>query len=512
LPVNYVNSSDTRGTQYRLAYSFKANYTYQIVVNAAEKTSTQGSGNNLYLRLALSGSSGSTNPPCKGPENRTRDISGNDVAQTTNGATFTDYTLTYNPSSAFQSLDVTAYSAVNGGSNAIRLRKIAITETAPAAPVFTLPTSTNVTCGSTAAKTFTVTTQSNPNNLTITDYTWNLGATPNGWLYNGNAAPQTISTGTTASINLTPACGTVQSNISATVTAGGNFYNTNICAINKTAPSLSITGDASICSGSATYSIANLPCDASVTWSLSPNSGIVSPNCTSCPSITLTKTGSGTVTLSATVTTSCSGVQPPTPITITVGDPNLQFQVYASIVQDCYLTNEYYDFYVMPTTEQQASIVRYVWGYRDLSTNLGTVTQPDGGSGEAILFPYEGRFDVFVQVESLCGSNTESVYNFITASESCPGFAFNASVAPNPSQSDVLVTLTDQNEDLKALPVNTDVTMDLYQVNSTQKVKQWKFKHNRSKYQINVRGLHKGVYTLVITMGKYKCTKQLLVR
>jgi hypothetical protein len=161
----------------------------------------------------------------------------------------------------------------------------------------------------------------------------------------------------------------------------------------------------------------------------------------------------------------------------------LQFQVYASIVQDCYLTNEYYDFYVMPTTEQQASIVRYVWGYRDLSTNLGTVTQPDGGSGEAILFPYEGRFDVFVQVESLCGSNTESVYNFITASESCPGFAFNASVAPNPSQSDVLVTLTDQNEDLKALPVNTDVTMDLYQVNSTQKVKQWKFKHNRSKYR-----------------------------
>lgn len=126
--------------QYRLPYSFKTNYTYQIVVNAAEKTSTQGSGNNLYLRLALSNSSDTPDPPCNGPENRTRDVSGNDVAQMTNGTTFKDYTLTYTPTAAFPSLDVTAYSAVNGGANAVRLNKITITETPPSPPtgVFTL--------------------------------------------------------------------------------------------------------------------------------------------------------------------------------------------------------------------------------------------------------------------------------------------------------------------------------------------------------------------------------------
>lgn len=412
--------------------------------------------------------------------------------------------------SNFSYLTLANIPSANGGLQTIEISKITITETAPAAPVFTLPTSTNVTCGSTSSKTFTVTTQSNPGNLSITDYTWNLGATPNGWLYNGNPAPQTVSTGTTASINLTPVCGSTHSNISATVTAGGNTYNTTGGTINITAPTLSITGDGTICSGSASYSISSLPCDASVTWSASP-SGIVSLSCTSCSSTTLTKTGSGTVTLSATVTTSCSGVQSPITKTITVGDPNLQFQVYPSTSQDCYLTNEYYDFYVMPTTEQQASIVNYVWGYRDLSTNVATVTQPYGVSGEAILFPYEGTFEVFVQAEGLCGDGQESVYNFVTAVESCPGFAFNASVAPNPSQNDAFVTITDQSKDVKALPANTDVTMDLYQVNSTQKVKQWRFKNDRNKYQINVSGLHRGMYTLVITIGKYKRAKQLLI-
>jgi hypothetical protein len=46
---------------------------------------------------------------------------------------------------------------------------------------------------------------------------------------------------------------------------------------------------------------------------------------------------------------------------------------------------------------------------------------------------------------------------------------------------------------------------------STQKVKHWKFRNDRNKYQINVRGLHKGMYTLVITIGKYKRAKQLLI-
>jgi hypothetical protein len=398
----------------------------------------------------------------------------------------------------------------SSNSQYIYIKKITIIETAPPAPVFTLPPSTNVTCGSTAAKTFTVITQSNPNNLTITEYSWNLGVN-NGWLYNGSAAPSTpISTGTNNSITLTPVCGTSHSNISATVTAGGNTYNATGGSINVTAPSLSITGDGTICSGTATYSIANLPCDASVTWNLSPNSGIVSPNCTSCPSITLTKTGSGTVTLTATITTSCS-VQSPISKTVAVGAPDYQFQVYSSSSPDCYLTNEYYDFYVMPTTEQQQSIDRYIWGYRDLSTNVATIVNYDGVSGEAILFPYEGMFEVFVQAENSCGDGQESVYNFITAVESCPGFAFNASVAPNPSQNDAFVSITDQSKEVKALAANTDVIMDLYEVNSTQKVKQWRFKNDRNKYQINVRGLHKGMYTLVITIGKYKRAKQLLI-
>ena len=79
-----------------------------------------------------------------------------------------------NPSYAFDNLTIS---------------KIVITKTA-IVPSFTLtPTTTALTCGTTSPVTFTV---NNPGNVTgITNYSWHLGATPNGWkLPNGSAAPQ----------------------------------------------------------------------------------------------------------------------------------------------------------------------------------------------------------------------------------------------------------------------------------------------------------------------------------
>ncbi len=185
----------------------------------------------------------------------------------------------------------------------LKISKIVISKSLIVANDFSVPATMAVTCGSTTPVIFTVT--NGAGRPGVTGYTWYLGPN-NGWLYNGVAAPAAIPT-TPNTITLTPICGSMQSNVSATVHLGTTDILTNICVVSITQPSLSLSGNAVLCS-SGTYSIAGLPCNASVVWSISP-AGLVSSTSTTAPTITLTKISSGNITLTANVT-SCGTAQP----------------------------------------------------------------------------------------------------------------------------------------------------------------------------------------------------------
>lgn len=161
------------------------------------------------------------------------------------------------------------------------------------------PANVSISCGSITPVTFTI---NNLNNITgITNYTWNLGPTPNGWLLpNGNPAPQSYSTGMTNTLSLIPVCGFTQSDISASITVSGINCNANTSTVTLSPPAMNINGNTTLCSGSSVYTLSNVPCNASVTWSASPASGIISlsPNGNS---VTVTKTGAGRVSLMATI-------------------------------------------------------------------------------------------------------------------------------------------------------------------------------------------------------------------
>src|SRR5690606_38020494 len=95
--------------------------------------------------------------------------------------------------------------------------------------------------------------------------------------------------------------------------------------------------------GTSNYSINNLPCNASVSWSASPG-GVVSLSCTSCPSITLTKLADGVVTLSATITktNACSSGTETKDLTITVAAPKI---IYTPSGQEAYnLTGQRFNY------------------------------------------------------------------------------------------------------------------------------------------------------------------------
>ncbi len=183
-----------------------------------------------------------------------------------------------------------------GAIGVVSINSITITETHP----FSLsPSTINLSCGSTSPQTFTVGNSTNAPG--VTNYTWNLGAN-NGWLYNGNPAPASISTGTTNTITLVPDCGKALSNVTATVTVGGTGYTTNASAVSIAQPTYSISGSSSICSGSSSYSITGLLCNSSVVWTAPPSNIASLSSLTGSPT-TLTYNGTpGDFTLTANVT------------------------------------------------------------------------------------------------------------------------------------------------------------------------------------------------------------------
>ncbi|HET7115470.1 MAG TPA: hypothetical protein VFI29_03225 [Hanamia sp.] len=292
----------------------------------------------LCVRLDLNNGGNGGNTLCNGTG--VIDASGSGglkQSQQITSTTFTDYIFNYYSLASFEPyLVIAAIPQIGISSQTILIRKITIEETPP--PVsFTLPVSLSFQCGSTTPQTFAVT---NVYGTTgITNYTWNLGSATNGWLFNGNPAPQAISTGTTNTLTLTPVCGASQNNISATVTANGNNYATNSSIVSLTPPSITISGNSSLCSGTSTYSVSNVPCNGTVTWSASP-SGIISlsPNGSS---VSVTKVGNGGVTLTAKIN-ACSNYS--VHMAIAVGTPEQSYGIYPVDYPSSYCTGENYSY------------------------------------------------------------------------------------------------------------------------------------------------------------------------
>lgn len=179
-------------------------------------------------------------------------------------------------------------------------------------PIFTLnPTSLNLNCGDTSSKTFTVTSTCLPQGANVS-YNWSYNS---GWTGN-NSNTNTITLAPTSGINL-------PGNVSVTPFFNGIAQPTRTCIVTSApfSSSATISGNSALCS-SSTYSINGLLAGQSVTlWSLS-NPSIATLSATSGNSTTLTKIGDGSVTLTATITNSCSQTTTK-PITIYAGSGNV---------------------------------------------------------------------------------------------------------------------------------------------------------------------------------------------
>ena len=159
-------------------------------------------------------------------------------------------------------------------------------------------TSLNLTCGASSPYTFTV---ENGNQASCLSYQWDLGSDNNNWLYNGNPAPRYITT-TTYSLTLTPAtCNGKPADVSVILKVNNTDFTTLKVPVTLTIPPFSISGKGNICN-SADYNIENLPCNATVNWSISNSLGLLTTNGNTA---TIKIVNDGWITLTATITGLC---------------------------------------------------------------------------------------------------------------------------------------------------------------------------------------------------------------
>ena len=309
LDCNYDQYGTSYGTAVNIQFPWKPYHSYAVDayatgLAAADGVSTIG---DLNLWMGVNNGGAATNPStnCSGAQPFTplqMYASLNYGLTSSNTSIYPSNQLNFVCPAQLQTFLVAGYGI--GGAGSVLVQKIVIYESKD----FTLsPATATITCGSFVPITFSV---ANPGQVTVTNYVWNLGA-GNTWLYNGTAAPASITT-TTPNITLTPAPGTTTpTNVSVNVNANGGVYNTLVSTIsyNSALPTnIAITGNTTIATinpSTNAYSLNNLPASASVVWSASP-SGLVNLS-TSGNTVSLSPVSeaSGTVTLTAVVTLPC---------------------------------------------------------------------------------------------------------------------------------------------------------------------------------------------------------------
>ena len=166
---------------------------------------------------------------------------------------------------------------------------------------------------------------------TIDDYEYQL---PSGWSMGGITSTGSNwingSNSATVSANISsPANSTIKIRAKNTCQYALSTAPYSTIVISRPRLSLSVSGDASICSGSKSYTIPSLPGYASASWSLSTDgSASIPSNPYSGSSVNVTKTGDGYSTLTANVTDCLETYSLPSK-SITTGLPDIdRFIVY----------------------------------------------------------------------------------------------------------------------------------------------------------------------------------------
>ncbi|MFC4722669.1 T9SS type A sorting domain-containing protein [Geojedonia litorea] len=366
-------------------------------------------------------------------------------------------------------------------------------------PSFTLiPTSVSLSCGDTSSRTFTVTPANIPSGATVT-YQWSY----TGW---------SLISSTATSITLQPNSGTsLPSNVSVTPFINGVAQTQKTCVVSRApfSPSATLVGSDILCS-TGTYTINNMPSNSSVTWS-SSNIYVATITPINSTQATLSKTGSGIVTVTATVINAC-GQQKTFTKNVTVGSANVDYVVFTNGVGGT-------DYFCTSHTGNAYEILPHISGathqfrlrqYPNLNIvyTSNTIT---GNTGTVNYYPSPGWYVFEVARTNSCGTTDwfGTEVEFVDCSQQGGGGEMEFRISPNPTSETLTISKKQTKEDKNTPKPEADDSSSykLYDFNANL-VDQGIFINETI---IDVSGYKKGKYILKIDSLKTSKTYQIVV-
>lgn len=244
---------------------------------------------------------------------------------------------------------------------------------------------------------------------------------------------------------------------------------TNVANLTNAYPTLSISGNSTLCTSSSTYTL-NGASAGTISWT-SSNTSIATV--TQGNPATVTPVGNGAVNITATVTF-CPGVTTAVTKTISVGVPN-----------NYYIQN-------MSYSSNRLDIYPSFTGYQ-LSVSSWTVYVDGSFSTSGSGYPPS-----VISVYASCGSHNVT----LTTSNSCGSYSTSSyysgsgcyALTPNPASSNV--TITDMAASSKSASKGGKVTITVFD-NTNRPLKQYTFSQS-IRYNFSVVNLTPGTYTVQI--------------
>ena len=234
-----------------------------------------------------------------------------------------------------------------------------------------------------------------------------------------------------------------------------------------------VSGNASLCSSPANYTVPNLPAGSTIFWTISSNIATVNQ------AGTVTPTGTGTATLSANVTTSCGSFT--LTKTISIGSPSIN--ITSSQSGTC---NGSYQPWSLNATSPN-TVSSWQWTKDPSATGTWNIYSPNSPSTNVSVSG--GGGGISVTATNSCGTSK----NGVTIYSNCSATAIAAS--PNPTTDNVTITVV-QSKDAASSKTAKGMIYQLKVTDQSGNIKkQYKYS-GVSNTTISLSGLMNGTYTI----------------
>ncbi|HEX6430229.1 MAG TPA: T9SS type A sorting domain-containing protein, partial [Niastella sp.] len=347
----------------------------------------------------------------------------------------------------------------------------------------------SLTCGASSPYTFTV---ENGNLASCLSYQWNLGSDNNNWLYNGNPAPQYIST-TSNSLTLTPAtCNGKPADVYVTLKVNNTDFTTLNVPVTLAIPTFNISGSGNICN-SENYEIGGLPCNAIVNWSISnPSLGLLTTNGNNA---NIKIIYDGTITLTATITGLCGTGPVVLTKDILMGWPPQNNEIIGGISEGmAFCIGTRFNVYTTMTTTDPPN-------WRVLGGTIEYTALPNHIYIQLDNDP--GGFAIMVDYIDICGNLRVSQRSGTKFNNGCTGGGVETrmqtnqvNVFPNPASNQVSISLRKNNA---VITNSTDDKIKAIRIfDALGRLRKQQQYNNATNVTINVNDLLNGIYFVEI--------------